>query len=113
MAKCIDCGVVVDISDGSHHLTCPGERIETAAIRVDGVVWTLPRPARHHVLIAAWGWAHYGAKPGRIDQHDQGFVTSKGRFVDRKEGAAIAVAAKQILPRWENPPTNLTSEHLW
>lgn len=28
--------------------------------------------------------------------HDQGFYTSKGRFVDRKEAAVIAMAAGQI-----------------
>lgn len=39
----------------------------------------------------------------------QGFVTSKDRFVDRKEGAAIAYSAGQT----DKPETILFSEHLY
>jgi hypothetical protein len=39
----------------------------------------------------------------------QGFVTSKDRFVDRKEGAEIAFTAGQI----DKPTTCLFSEHLY
>ena len=58
-----------------------------AAVRVDGVVWTLPRPATHaHVLRA------YADVNGRTfgGGEEQGFVTSTGRFVDRKEAALLA-----------------------
>lgn len=91
-----------------------GERITTAAIRVGAEIWTLPRPARHHVLIAAWGWAHYGASPGRIDLADQGFMTSAGRFVGRSEAAKIARDADQLLDRYKGVTvTSLTTEYLW
>lgn len=87
------------------------ETIATAALRVNGEVWTLPRPARHHVLIQAWGAAHWkDGKAGRIPEHEQGFVTSKGRFVDRKEARCIAVAAKQVASL---DGEILTSEDLW
>ncbi len=91
------------------------ERIDIAAIRVDGEVWALPRPARHHVLIMAWCWSHYSPETGggRIDEHEQGFLTTECRFVDRKEAAKIAIKAKQILPRYKKKPKSLTSEHLW
>lgn len=82
-----------------------GETIETAAIRVDGEVWTLPRPARHDTPIKAWQWAHQR----EIGEHEHGFVTSLGRFVDRTEGAKIAYAAGQI----SRDNGFLVSEDLW
>ena len=55
------------------------ETIATAAIRVHGEVWTLPRPARHHVLTQAWSLAHYkDGKNGYLGNHESGFVTSEG-----------------------------------
>lgn len=39
----------------------------------------------------------------------QGFLTSRGRFVDRKEAAQIAVAAGQV----DAGITTLMSEHLY
>lgn len=86
------------------------ERIETAALLVDGVVWTLPRPARHHILIHAWCDSHYrDGQPARIGEHEQGFVTSTGRFVGREEAASIAFAAGQI----DRHKSGLFSEDLW
>ncbi len=44
----------------------------------------------------------------------QGFLTSKNRFVDRKEGRAIAIAADQILPeRKKNLQKILYSEDIY
>lgn len=37
-----------------------------------------------------------------LNNHIQGFVTSKDRFVDRKEAYKIAIAANQIEPRKED-----------
>jgi hypothetical protein len=84
------------------------ERIKQAAIRENGVVYTLPRPARHHTIMGEMcdkhGFTH-------VDGCGQGFVTDADRFVDRIEGAAIAIAAGQIAAlRW---PPNLYSEDLW
>jgi hypothetical protein len=88
------------------------ERIETAALRIDGEVWTLPRPTRHHTLGQAWSQAHYkDGKNAQLLKHDSGFVTSEGRFVERVEAAAIAIAAGQIEKL--NWPPNLYSEDLW
>ena len=39
------------------------ETIATAAIRIGDEVWTLPRPARHHILIRAWSDAHWVHDP--------------------------------------------------
>lgn len=86
------------------------ERIAAAALRVDGEVWTLPPPARHCHLVDAWSSAHWrDGQPGRIGPHEQGFVTTAGRFVDRMVAASVAFAAGQT----ETPRPQLYSEDLW
>lgn len=86
------------------------ERIAAAAIRVGGVVWTLPPPARHCHLLRAWSEAHWtDGEPARIGEHEQGFVTTAGRFVEREDAARIAHAAGQ-LAKIISP---LCSEDLW
>lgn len=57
---------------------------------------------RHHNCL------HQSTLVSKNPRH-QGFLTNKGRFVDRKEGAEIAYAAKQI---WE-PKETLYSEDLY
>lgn len=86
------------------------ESIATAAIRVGGEVWTLPRPSRHHVLIHAWCLAHWrDGSPAKIGKHEQGFMTNSGRFVDREEAGRIAHEAGQTSRLYRC----LMSEHLW
>jgi len=95
------------------------ETIASAAICVDGEVWSLPRPARHHILIRAWSDAHWihdpKTKTGRgsrlPNSHVQGFMTSKNRFVDRAEAERVARAAGQVTG--EILGGELTSEDLW
>ena len=82
------------------------EHITGVAIRRNDRVFYLMWPCRHcHVL-------HMLAQTiGEVGVHQQGFVTSSGRFVGRIEGAALAIAAGQITAlRW---PPNLYSEDLW
>ena len=90
----------------------PHEMVATAAIRVDGEVWALPRPARHHVLVRAWCLAHWrDGEEASLGRHDSGFVTSRGRFVERDEAERIARASGQLT----GPLIGgiLTSEDLW
>lgn len=94
------------------------ESITTAAIRVNGEIWTLPRPARHHILIRSWSDAHWIHDPttgdgrgSRLPEYDQGFMTSKGRFVGRDEAESIARAAGQV--KGDLIGAKLTSEDLW
>jgi hypothetical protein len=99
----------------------PPETITTAAIRAcrpagrgrsEPEVWTLPRPARHHILAKAWSDAHFrNGKPAPLYDHDSGFMTSTGRFVDREEAEAIARASGQI--EGDLYGGVLTSEDLW
>lgn len=84
------------------------ETVATAAIRVGPVVYIVPRPGRHHDVLRAM--PEDVAVNSHID--DQGFVTSAGRFVDRKEAAAIARAANQLI-REPTPRDMLTSEDVW
>lgn len=85
------------------------ETIDTAAIKWNGRVWSVPRPGRHcDVFRAIW------AEMGEVEVlgGTQGFVTSTGRFTDRKEGMNIAKAAGQ-LERGKFQPNTLFSEDLW
>lgn len=92
--------------------------IAAAALRFRGVVWTLPRPARHchilHALNAVLGWnpetQSYDPLPDE-ERIEQGFVTDSGMFVQRETAGLMAVAAGQITAlRW---PPELFSEDLW
>ena len=86
----------------------PGLTVETAAILLDDVIHTLPRPARHHDIIrklAAEG------HPTPI-QGVQGFVLSDGQFATRKVARLVAKRAGQV-PKSPTPPGPFTSEELW
>ncbi len=91
------------------------EKIERAAVRVTGtfayigaqtLVFEVPRPLRHDAAILA---ATAALRLDRIGEHEQGFVTSTGRFVDREEAGRIAHHAHQTT----SPRTCLTTENLW
>lgn len=85
------------------------ERIATVAIlRDDGAMATVARPGRHHDLIFLL--ALEGHPP--IGPDAQGFATTRGRFVDRKEGLAIAQANGQVIRK--HPSFDmLYSEDMW
>lgn len=75
----------------------------------DGRVFALPRPHRHHHLfsLAAFVGDH-------ADPCDQGFMTSKGRYVGREEALRICIASGQPNRRSGNPSdTRLYSEDVW
>lgn len=98
------------ISDDEHvyirrRIEAPVELIVAAAIRSRGVIVTVERPGRHGNCINVMHSLG-------MDYADQGFITNRGRFVDRQEAAQIAVAAGQGSPR-EGCGGNLFSEDLW
>jgi hypothetical protein len=83
------------------------ETILQSAILVEGKIWT---GNRHHNVIHKYCEQ---TENGRIPaQHIQGFVTSHFRFVDREEGARIALEAGQI-SELSYSPTELFSEDIW
>lgn len=75
----------------------------------DYVFVTAPPPARHHSLLHPLGDGHV------IGPDDQGFLTSTGRYVGRREALEIVIASGQ--PQIDHPSRNaggqLFSEDLW
>lgn len=90
-------------------------RIVAAAIRQDGLTFTIPAPARHHDIISAMARSE-------IDipiVGEQGFIDSSGNFVDRCIARQIAEAADQLIPRKDSgvpfvaQHPQLFSEDVW
>lgn len=74
------------------------------------VIASKEKPARHHDVL------HACTKSGIADPGPdyQGFITSDGEFVGRKEAVEIALRAGQItLPKRCPPQDQLFSEDLW
>lgn len=84
------------------------ERIAAVAIKWRGMLHTAQPPRRHHHVIREMAQRGFGPEC----MHGQGFVTDRGRFVDRKEGMNIARAAGQLI-RITGSPDTLFSEDLW
>lgn len=83
--------------------------IIAAAIKApDGSVVFVPRPGRHHDVIAKMINAGYHAPIRGV----QGFITDTGEFVDRKAAVPIAEAGKQIVKK-HGPADTLFSEDMW
>lgn len=94
------------------------ERIVATAIKYEGLVCVVEQPGRHHDVfreLRELGW-HQGPHT-----HEQGFITSQGRFVGREEARKIAEAADQIIAsrtddagvpcKFDHP--HLFSEDVW
>ena len=74
----------------------------------NGQVYQVPKPGRHHDVLRKMRLM--GLAP--VNGFTQGFVLSDGRFVDRVEAKAIAIAAVQLLER-ASGSRDLFSEDLW
>lgn len=87
------------------------ERIVSVAICHEGMVFSKESPARHHHVLHALDKDYKLCALTIGIPENQGFLTSTGRFVGRKEAAGIAQEAMQIdEPNW---PPELYSEDLW
>lgn len=85
------------------------ERIVSAALYIQGLIISLPAPARHHTIQHACDLSH-AVITDAVAMGVQGFITTTGRFVNRVEGYYLAHAAKQI--EGKKVP-ELFSEDLW
>lgn len=89
------------------------ELIVAAAVRYDGAIISFPRPARHGDCL---NWLHHHGI-ARNDARDHGFLTNKGRYVDRAEAGKMVLASKQGTPQMNppeiNPNLHLFSEDMW
>lgn len=93
--------------------------ITQAAIQLEGVIWTLPRPARHHNVL----WAIYDVRSCQTPDNRpliipargiQGFITEHHEFLDRKQAARHARNHGQIGDKKKTDPQDqLFSEDLW
>ncbi|WP_395543410.1 hypothetical protein [Neotabrizicola sp. sgz301269] len=85
------------------------ERIVAAAIQIEGVTISLPQPARHGQVLAC---ASIFVEEAYRVTEVQGFITSKGRFVNRVQARQIAHMAGQD-PKQTGGDHELFSEDLW
>ena len=87
--------------------------IEGVAILFYGIVYSLPKPYRHHHIIRLL--AHEIRV--RNLKHDyfgtEGFLTSEGKFVNRHEALDIFIAAKQEFIDPYIYSSGLYSENCW
>lgn len=84
-------------------------RVVAAAILThDGMIHSMPRPARHDRIVHA---LHDLGHP-QVEADEQGFLLSDGRFCRRKGAKVIAKKAGQLLPRAYNLE-DLYSEDVW
>ena len=90
------------------------ECIVRAAVKSGGIAFSLPQPARHHNVMHTL-LAMAGDQFGPDQFHDQGFITSRGRYVGREEGKRIAIAAGQLLDPDDaaSRGASLYSEDVW
>lgn len=83
------------------------ERIISVAISAFGIVASLPAPARHGDVLRKLS----DFNPIIVRGDQQGFLTSAGRYVNRRDAAVLALAAGQVDKLIAAP--DLYSEDLW
>lgn len=82
--------------------------IVSAALRLEmGVIVSLPKPARHHTILHAFG--RYLTR----EEHVQGFLTAQGHFMNRKDAYQWAYVCGQLGEGLPVPDKELFSEDLW
>ena len=77
-----------------------------------GLIFTLPAPARHGHVISYMNYDQIKEHPLTAEQ---GFLTDEGQFINRKQAMYVATEANQILEHMEHklPKNELYSKHLW
>lgn len=90
------------------------ETIAAAAVLHEGVIYSKPRPHRHHHILHEHVVTDEKGNilRGKLLGGRQGFVTDTGRFVDRREACEIAREANQIVQK-HGPDDVLFSEDMW
>lgn len=79
------------------------DSIKAVAIRKANLVWALPKPYRHHDVIAFLvDVLHHKAPISASKGYEQGFIGPKGKFLTREKAAKLV-----------GKPGKLYSEDLW
>lgn len=86
--------------------------ITHVAIRFQGKVWALPKPNRHHHVIA-FIVEQTGVDHVNSMGEDQGFVDANGQYLTRRQALVRASFTEQILDRSQLRGDRLYSEDLW
>lgn len=88
------------------------EKIECAAIKssYDNKIYALERPSRHNDIISYMAFTVGLPRPIK---GAQGFLTDRGRFVDRVKAMEIVKISNQPTVGWELHMDILFSEDLW
>jgi hypothetical protein len=104
-------------------ITVPQPRITQAAVLYRGQVWTLPQPARHHIILQAIAMSYWDPdkqEPCQVRDEIQGFITNEGKFVTRTDAFKLALEAgqlkhinKDVLELKKHTAGMLFSEDLW
>lgn len=101
--------VIIGLVTAFIHRRIEREEIACVAIKYDDIgVLSLPAPARHHHVMWTRLFIDGQRTPGSAVQ---GFLTTYGRFVGRKEAMKIAQKRGQIVHA--HAPPNLFSEDMW
>ena len=87
------------------------EVIVGVACVLDGVVWAMPKPNRHHHVLHMLDAA--GLEAIRCYDIHQGFITNKNRFLTRAEAAILAIQNGQANPDKMYNKARCYSEDLW
>ena len=85
--------------------------IVAAAIWKKGLIYSVPKPGRHHTIIHAAPRMELGVITSYLIDGEQGFLTDTGTFLDRQASETHARQCGQL-----NKPligSVLTSEDLW
>jgi hypothetical protein len=90
------------------------ERIVGSAIKaLDGTVYSVERPGRHHHCIWFMVQKNLGEHDSRGSTRDQGFMTSRNRYIGRKEARALAIRNGQATVANIVTNNEIHSEDLW
>ncbi|QXV74053.1 hypothetical protein [Rhizobium phage RHEph12] len=97
----------------------PRPTIVAAAIQYYGITLSLPAPARHHhISHLLWEFIierlKEEEKTDMTGHYCEGFITSEGRFINRKEARELLKINNQKLREGVRiHPTEAFSEELW
>lgn len=94
--------------------------IVAAAIKINDLILTMPKPARHPDILRQIGrlYAPEDRPPRSFEQEMQGFITDKGIFLNRRDAYLHAMQCGQGTPCRRRLPHDydgdeLFSEDLW
>jgi hypothetical protein len=83
--------------------------IVSVAVRYEGIIFSMERPARHHNVL------HKMTDLGvtKLAHEHQGFLNHRGEFLNREDALWEALADGQVLDQENLRHPNLYSEDLW